>query len=128
MKQETCGKELYILYTDDFTAQDIERLTESLPDWRRQQALRFRHETGRRQCVLAYEALHRSFDLALPLAPLIAVLSWLLGACGIWISGIPYHLRDAMRLAAEKTSMRLLFGLSLIACALLFAVSGIFSL
>ena len=78
--------------------------------------------------ILAYEALHRSFDLALPLAPLIAVLSWLLGACGIWISGIPYHLRDAMRLAAGKTAMRLLFGLSLIACALIFAVSGIFSL
>jgi len=77
--------------------------------------------------ILAYEALHRSFDLALPTAPVIAVLSWLLGACGFWISGIPYHLRDAIRLAAKKTSMRLLMGLALIACGLLFAVSGIFA-
>ena len=77
--------------------------------------------------ILAYEALHRSFDLALPTAPAIAVSSWILGACGIWISGIPYHLRDAIRLAAKKTSLRLLMGLALIACGLLFAVSGIFS-
>ena len=60
MKQETCGAEPYILYIDDFTAEDIEGLLESLPAWRRQQALRFRHEAGRRQCILAYEALRRS--------------------------------------------------------------------
>ena len=59
MKQETRGKELYILYMDDFTARDIDRLMEGMPAWRRQQAQRFRHETGRRQCVLAYEALRQ---------------------------------------------------------------------
>ncbi|MBQ7207856.1 MAG: hypothetical protein IJS01_08675 [Lentisphaeria bacterium] len=78
--------------------------------------------------ILAYEALHRAFDLALPLAGVVAVLSWLLGACGIWISGIPYHLRDAIRLAARKPVMRFLFGLSLIVCGLVFLVSGIFEI
>ena len=59
MKQEMCGKGLYVLYMDDYTAHDIESLVEQLPAWRREQALRYRHEAGRRQCVLAYEALRR---------------------------------------------------------------------
>ena len=59
MKHETCDKGLYILYADDYAAQEIESLTERLPAWRREQALRFRHEAGRRQCVLAYEALRQ---------------------------------------------------------------------
>ncbi|MBQ7180026.1 MAG: 4'-phosphopantetheinyl transferase superfamily protein [Bacteroidaceae bacterium] len=59
MKQEMCGKGLYVLYLDDFAALEIESLTERLPQWRREQALRFRHEAGRRQCVLAYEALRQ---------------------------------------------------------------------
>ena len=59
MKQEMCGKGLYVLYMDDYTARDIESLVEQLPAWRREQALRYRHEAGRRQCVLAYEALRR---------------------------------------------------------------------
>jgi len=78
--------------------------------------------------ILAYEALHRAFDLDLPLAGVVAVLSWLLGACGIWISGIPYHLRDAIRLAAKKPSMRRLFGVSLIFCGLVYLVSGVFAI
>lgn len=59
MKQEMCGKGLYVLYMDDYTARDIESLVEQLPAWRREQALRYRHEAGRRQCVLAYEALRQ---------------------------------------------------------------------
>ena len=75
--------------------------------------------------ILSYEALHRSFALALPLAGVIAVLSWLLGACGIWISGMPYIFRDAIRLAAEKKNYKRLFAFSLLASGLLFIVSGV---
>jgi len=46
-----------LLYPDDYSAQEIARLSQSLPSWRRDQAERFRHDSGRRQCVLAYEAL-----------------------------------------------------------------------
>ena len=75
--------------------------------------------------IFSYEALHRSFNLDLPLAGVIAVVSWLLGGCGIWISGIPYHFRDAIRLAAEKKKYKRLFAFSLLASGLLFIVSGV---
>lgn len=75
--------------------------------------------------IFSYEALHRSFALDLPLAGVIAVLSWLLGGCGVWISGIPYHFRDAIRLAAGKKKWRYCFGIPLIVSALVFFVSGV---
>ena len=75
--------------------------------------------------IISYEALHRSFALALPLAGVIAVISWILGGCGIWISGIPYHFRDAIRLAAAKKSWRNIFGFVLLLAGLLFTVSGV---
>ncbi len=46
-----------ILYLDEYSDRDIARLTDMLPAWRRSQALRFRHQAGLRQCVLAYVAL-----------------------------------------------------------------------
>lgn len=76
--------------------------------------------------IISYEALHQSFALALPLAGVIAVVSWILGGCGIWISGIPYHFRDAIRLAAEKKLWRNVFGFSLLSAGLLLIVSGVF--
>ena len=75
--------------------------------------------------IFSYEALHRSFDLALPLAGTIAVCSWILGGCGIWISGIPYHFRDAMRLAAKSAKWRYVFSCALIFCAILFVISAL---
>lgn len=75
--------------------------------------------------ILAYEALHRSFNLDLPLAGVIAITSWLLGACGIWISGIPHHLRDAIRQAGTKKKWKYIYGISLIAAGILFAISGV---
>lgn len=77
--------------------------------------------------IISYEALHQSFALALPLAGVIAVLSWILGACGIWISGIPYSFRDAIRLAAAKTLWKNVFGLPLLLTGILFIISGVFS-
>ena len=76
--------------------------------------------------IVSYEALHRSFNLALPLAGVIAVLSWLLGACGIWISGMPYIFRDAIRLAAAKKLWKNLFSLPLLITGILLIVSGVF--
>ena len=76
--------------------------------------------------IFSYEALHRSFDLDLPLAGLIAVLSWILGGCGVWISGIPYHFRDAIRLGTKSPKWRYIFGIPLLISGLLFAVSGVF--
>lgn len=75
--------------------------------------------------IVSYEALHRSFNLALPLAGVIAVISWILGACGIWISGIPYHFRDAIRLAAEKKLWRSIFAGILLLAGVIFTVSGV---
>lgn len=49
-----------ILYLDDYTDQEVARLMDMLPAWRRDQALRFRHQSGRSQSVLAYVALCRA--------------------------------------------------------------------
>ena len=77
--------------------------------------------------IFSYEALHRSFELALPTSGVIAVFSWFLGACGIWISGIPYHFRDALRLSAAKGKWKLLFTAACWIAALLFTISGVFA-
>ena len=45
-----------------YTEADIERLMEQLPEWRRSQAMRFRHFEGRRQSVLAYMELCRGLS------------------------------------------------------------------
>lgn len=38
----------------DFTEKDIETAIERLPEWRKEQTLRFKHATQRRECVLSY--------------------------------------------------------------------------
>ncbi len=46
-------------HTDSYSEADIEWLVQHLPEWRREQALRFRYLEGRRQSVLAYDELCR---------------------------------------------------------------------
>ena len=43
--------------------QETERLIASLPSWRREEALRFRHLQGRRECALGYIELLRGLRL-----------------------------------------------------------------
>lgn len=75
--------------------------------------------------IFSYEALHRSFELELPLAGLTAVLSWILGGCGVWISGIPHHFRDVIRLAAKSGKWKGLLAGVFLFCALYFFLSGV---
>jgi 4'-phosphopantetheinyl transferase len=48
----------YNIYTrddlDDLTGAEVERMLEQLPSWRREKALRFKHEQGRKECACAY--------------------------------------------------------------------------
>lgn len=78
--------------------------------------------------IVAYEVLHRSFDLNLDFAPALAVACWLIGGAGIWISGIPFHLRDALRLAAEKRSWKFFFCSLLFVFTILFTVAGVWKI
>ena len=41
----------------DYTPEQIAHWMDELPEWRRRQALAFKHDLGRRQCVLAYRLL-----------------------------------------------------------------------
>lgn len=41
----------------DYTPEQIAHWLDELPEWRRRQALAFKHDLGRRQCVLAYRLL-----------------------------------------------------------------------
>ena len=43
----------------DLNEEQTERLINSLPEWRREQALRFKHLQGRRECAVAYVELLR---------------------------------------------------------------------
>lgn len=44
---------------DDFAtdAESLKRLLDTLPEWRREAALKFRHEQGQRECALSYHLL-----------------------------------------------------------------------
>lgn len=47
--------------------------------------------------LLAYLAVHAGFELSLPWAPALSVVSWLIGIAGIWLSAQPWKLRDLFR-------------------------------
>lgn len=48
----------YNIYTRDdlenLTGEEVERMLTLLPSWRREKALRFKHEQGRKECACAY--------------------------------------------------------------------------
>lgn len=51
---------LYIRIFDDMESlkgERLARLIDSLPQWRREQAMKFRYESGRRECAMAYRLL-----------------------------------------------------------------------
>ena len=49
-------------HIQSYSDSDIERLMKQLPEWRQEQALRFSHKEGRRECVLAYLELVRGLS------------------------------------------------------------------
>lgn len=56
-----------------YTDEQVDELLATLPEWRREQALRFKHRQGRKECVLSYwllsEMLGYMPDFAAPLNP-----------------------------------------------------------
>ena len=50
----------------------------------------------------AYYLVHKSFELHTPCSGAIAVLAWIFGIAGIWVSGKPCALRDWIRLCARS--------------------------
>ena len=50
------------------TSQELEEALAALPDWRREKALRFKHEQGRKECAFAYlllcQALKETYGIA----------------------------------------------------------------
>lgn len=75
--------------------------------------------------LCAYFTVHLTFDLKLPTAPVLAVLSWLFGIAGIWVSARPRAFRDAFRLAAENRAFKGMMAAALMVYALLLAASFI---
>ena len=72
-----------------------------------------------------YYLIHFGFEFHTPALPLYAVLGWILGIGGIWVSGKPCSLRDWLRLCARSRRWRLvsagyfaLLALALVAAAL----------
>ena len=51
--------------------------------------------------LLSYLVVHEGFEMKIPGAPFFAVASWALGIAGIWLSALPWKLRDLFR-AGEK--------------------------
>ena len=50
-------------HTADLSEEQTERLIHSLPEWRREQALRYKHLQGRRECAVGYIELLRGLRL-----------------------------------------------------------------
>lgn len=47
----------------DLSEEQTEKLVNSLPEWRREQALRYKHQQGRRECAAGYVELLRGLRL-----------------------------------------------------------------
>ena len=50
----------YLLYIEDISDSDVEQFIAQLPQWRREQALAFKHQQGRKECALAYILLRHA--------------------------------------------------------------------
>jgi hypothetical protein len=71
--------------------------------------------------LLGYSLVHYTFDFRTPGFPAFAVLGWLTGIAGIWISGKPCAMRDYFRLACGSKPFRL-------ACGTLWSLGALMSL
>ena len=74
--------------------------------------------------LFAYEVVHRTFECRFTGAPLLAVAAWSFGIAGIWLSGYPVSMRDALRLAARRRKFRWAASGVFWAFALLFAAAA----
>ena len=75
--------------------------------------------------LLAYLVVHDGFELVLPLAPALSVVSWAVGIAGIWLSAQPWKLRDLFRSSA---TVRRCWAALLILYALFLAGEGVWHL
>jgi len=67
----------------------------------------------------AYDAVHAAWDEHWRCAALFSILVWMIGIAGIWISGKPHSLRDAMRLAHRSRCWKKVFAVIAFVYALL---------
>ena len=58
--------------------------------------------------LLGYALVHYTFDFRTPGFPVLAILGWLTGIAGIWISGKPCAMRDYFRMTSGKNWIRFL--------------------
>ena len=72
--------------------------------------------------LLSYLVVHAGFEMKIPGAPLFAVAAWLFGIAGIWLSALPWKLRDLFR-ANEK--MRRAWALFLFVFAVLLVLETV---
>lgn len=79
----------------------------------------------------AFYYLHASFSFHTPASQLFAVMCWLLGICGLFLSAKPYLLRDLIRQVAVarkwKVSLQVfltVFALYCLTVGIIHAVSG----
>lgn len=75
--------------------------------------------------LFAYEVVHRTFECRFYGAPLLAFAAWGFGLAGIWLSGYPVLMRDALRLAARRKSFRCAASGIFWALALFFAAAAV---
>ena len=47
--------------------------------------------------LLSYLVVHEGFEMKIPYAPIFAVAAWISGIAGIWLSALPWKLRDLFR-------------------------------
>ena len=73
----------------------------------------------------AYEVVHRTFECRFFGAPVCAAAAWLFGLAGIWLSGYPSAMRDALRLAARRRGFRIGAACGFGVLALLFAAAAV---
>ena len=71
--------------------------------------------------LMGYYLVHYTFDFRTPGFPVLAVIGWLIGIIGIWISGKPCAMRDYLRLAGRSRSFRF-------SCAAGWGVAAVLSL
>lgn len=73
----------------------------------------------------AYGMIHSAFDWHIPGHGVIAVLQWLAGIAGIWLSAKPCLLRDMFRKSAENVKLRYVLSIAAAVLGLAALYTGI---
>ncbi len=85
----------------------------------------FARALGGALIICGYYSVHAAFDYHSKMSIIITVLAWLIGICGIFISGKPSLFRDVLRKSAKNKKFKISLTLFLAIISVCFILNGV---